>query len=111
MSQLPGSLNCHAHLFKLIQLLTYFTLKRQQKNAQITTKDILVKWFSETEQDSVRLSVGSDKLIDYLNDLTMSFVSANMYETGINIEKFNLSKPEDIKCEILNIINEYWLPF
>ena len=111
MNPLPGSLNCHAHLFKLVQLLTYFTLKRRQKEPNVTTKDILTKWFDSPEGESIRLRVGFSFLIDVLNDLVMPFVLTVMNDPGIQIEKFGLSEPQAIKDEILYIINEYWLPF
>jgi len=111
MNPLPGSLTCHAHLFKLVQLLTYFTLKRRQKEPNITTKDILIKWLASSEGDDIRLRVGSDSLVDNLNNLVMPFVLTVMNDPGIQIEKFGLSEPQAIKDEILYIINEYWLPF
>lgn len=111
MNLLPGSVTCHAHLFKLIQLLTYFTLKRRQKEPNITTKDILIKWLASSEGDSIRLRIGCDSLVDNLNNLTMPFVLTVVNEPGITIEKFGLSGPQAIKDEILHIINEHWLPF
>lgn len=111
MNQLVGSLNCHAHLFKLVQLLTYFTLKRRLINPSVTTKEILTKWLDSEEYNNIKLRHGSADLINDLNDLVMPFVLTVMYDTGINIERFELIEPIDIKKEILYIINEYWLPF
>lgn len=111
MNPLPGSINSHKHLFKLVQLLTYFTLKRRLTDAQITTKDILVKWFATSDMEATRLRVNSDTLIDNLNDLVMPFVLTCVYEESISVEKFGLTEPSEIKKEILHIINEYWLPF
>jgi len=109
--KLEGSLNNHAHLFKLVQLLTYFTLRRREKDPEITTKDILIKWLDSSDGDSLRLTIGIDSFINTLNDITMPFVVTYMYGSGLTIELFGLTSPAEMRREILYIINEYWLPF
>jgi hypothetical protein len=108
---LKGSFDSHARLFKLVQLLTFFTLKLREKIPETTTKDILVKWFANSESESIRLREGSDSLVDDLNDMVMPYVTLVTYEKNRKLELYGLTTPEEIKKEILFIINEYWLPF
>lgn len=109
---LKGSFNNHAHLFKLVHLLTFFTLKLRIKYPDITTKDILIRWLASSKEETIHLKEHSDSLIDDINRIVMPFVTVYVYDK--ENDKFNLyglTTPEEIKKEILHIINEYWLPF
>lgn len=102
---LAGSLNNHAHLFKLVQLLTYFTLQKRKKQPDVQAKDILQTWLDPKGNNHLM------GLIESLNSVVMFFVNTFVYEEKHYVELFGLREPKDIKEEILRIINEYWLPF
>lgn len=108
--ELKGSIDNPAHLFKLVQLLTYFTYQHRKKHPEATTKDILAKWLSNSEYEYLSKVSGKDDLINFLDNITMPFVSAYYYE-NFYINLFEFSDPSEIKKEILTIIKDYWLPF
>lgn len=97
--RLKGTLPTHKHLFKLIQLIVYITAKKRQLNPGALPRDFLIKWGVNSE------------LVESLEDISAPFILTYFTDTCIQIEHFGLHTPEEVKTEILNIINEYWLPF
>ena len=108
---LKGSVSSHRCLFKLVQLLTYFTLQIRREHPEYTTKDFLAKWLSSSSIELARNLSSQDSLVVDLDRLVMPFVLTLVIEKKADIELFGLRNPEEIKTEILKLINEYWLPF
>lgn len=103
--KLVGSINNHSHLFKLVQLLTYFVIQKRKKDINVQCKDVLQSWL---DPEKINLHSG---MIESLDAVVMFFVNSCVYEEKHHIELFGLQNAKEIKDEILNIIKEYWLPF